>query len=149
MHALFMYCAYTVYIFKNIKNGSHDTIHTFKNYFALVFSVSVKISCIQTDPQSYPQFNMRSHSGQSRVPKRERGISRSCPFISLGLGSYHKRDRFRSNLSSKEKRSGIDWVDFTCKIWSGLTSYRIGGFNSQIAPPHSQVAKAQQQLHPL
>ena len=33
-----------------IKNGSHNTIHTFKNYFATVFSVSVKISSIQTDP---------------------------------------------------------------------------------------------------
>ena len=30
-------------LFRNffIKNGSHDTIHTFKNYFATVFSVSV------------------------------------------------------------------------------------------------------------
>ena len=33
-----------------IKNGSHDTIHTFKNYFAIVFSVSVTISSIQTNP---------------------------------------------------------------------------------------------------
>ena len=33
-----------------IKNGSHDTIHIFKNYFATVFSVSVKINFIQTDP---------------------------------------------------------------------------------------------------
>ena len=33
-----------------IKNRSHDTIHTFKNYFATVFSVSTKISSIQTDP---------------------------------------------------------------------------------------------------
>ena len=24
---------------KNIKNGSHDTIHTFKNYFGTMFSV--------------------------------------------------------------------------------------------------------------
>ena len=33
-----------------IKNGSHDTIYTFKNYFATVFSISEKISSIQTDP---------------------------------------------------------------------------------------------------
>ena len=33
-----------------IKNGSHDTIHTFKNYFVTVFSVLVIISSIQTDP---------------------------------------------------------------------------------------------------
>ena len=31
--ALFMYCSSTIHIFKNIKNGSHDTIYTFKNYF--------------------------------------------------------------------------------------------------------------------
>ena len=43
-------------LFNNIfiKNRSHGTIHTFKNYFATVFSVfnfqfSTKISCIQTD----------------------------------------------------------------------------------------------------
>ena len=39
MQALFTHCAYTVYAFKNIKNKSHRTIHTFKNYFATVFSV--------------------------------------------------------------------------------------------------------------
>ena len=33
-----------------IKNGSHSTIYTFKNYFATVFSVLVKISSIQTYP---------------------------------------------------------------------------------------------------
>ena len=32
-----------------IKNGSHGTIHTFKNYFATVFSVFSKISCIRID----------------------------------------------------------------------------------------------------
>ena len=32
VHALFIYCSRTVH-------GSHDTIHTFKNYFATVFSV--------------------------------------------------------------------------------------------------------------
>ena len=36
---LFIYCSSTVYVFKNIKNGSHDTIHIFKIYFAIVFSV--------------------------------------------------------------------------------------------------------------
>ena len=35
-----------------IKNGSHCTIHTFKNYFTTVFLVFSKISCIQTDPNS-------------------------------------------------------------------------------------------------
>ena len=32
-----------------IKNGSYGTIHTFKNYFAIVFSVFSKINCIKTD----------------------------------------------------------------------------------------------------
>ena len=36
---LFMYCSDTVHALKNIKNGSHGTFHTFKNYFATVFSV--------------------------------------------------------------------------------------------------------------
>ena len=38
-----------------IKNGSHGTIYTFKNYFATVFSVFSfsKISPIQTDPWAY------------------------------------------------------------------------------------------------
>ena len=34
-----MHCSSTVHVFKNIKNGSHDIIYTFKNYFAPVFSV--------------------------------------------------------------------------------------------------------------
>ena len=51
------YCLCTVYVLKNIKNGSHNTIYTFKNYFTTVFSVfsfqfSVTISSIQTDPIS-------------------------------------------------------------------------------------------------
>ena len=41
-------------LFSNIfiKNGSHDTIYTFKNYFATVFLIFSfnKISSIQTDP---------------------------------------------------------------------------------------------------
>ena len=35
-----------------IKNGFHDIIHTFKNYFVTVFLVFSKIICIQTDPLS-------------------------------------------------------------------------------------------------
>ena len=57
IHALFITVHNTVYILKNIKNGSHGTIHTFKNYFATVlsvfsfqFSVSATINSIQTDP---------------------------------------------------------------------------------------------------
>ena len=34
-----------------IKNGSQNTIHTFKNYFAMMFSVFSKISGIQTHPK--------------------------------------------------------------------------------------------------
>ena len=47
-----------------IKNGFHDTIHTFKNYFATVFSIfnfqfSAKISSIQTEPKSLDLFWFR------------------------------------------------------------------------------------------
>ena len=55
---LFMYCSSTVRAFKNIKNGSHGTFHTFKNYFATMFSVfsfqfsiSATINSIQIDPK--------------------------------------------------------------------------------------------------
>ena len=39
VHALFITVHSTVHVLKNIKNGSHGTIHTFKNYFTTVLSV--------------------------------------------------------------------------------------------------------------
>ena len=39
IYALFITILSTVHVLKNIKNESHDTIHTFKNYFATVFLV--------------------------------------------------------------------------------------------------------------
>ena len=44
-----------IILFNNffIKNTFHNIIYTFKNYFATVFSISVKISLIQTDPKKY------------------------------------------------------------------------------------------------
>ena len=52
VHTLFMVLTTTLFRKKNIKNEFHSTIHTFKNYFAIVFSVFNKISCIQTDPKT-------------------------------------------------------------------------------------------------
>ena len=51
VYTLFTHCAYTVHVLKNIKNGSHDTIYTFKYYFVTVFSAT--ISSIQTHPKIY------------------------------------------------------------------------------------------------
>ena len=56
VHALFMGPSITL-LKKNIKNWSHGTIHEFKNYFATVFSIFSKISCIQTDPISLSSWN--------------------------------------------------------------------------------------------
>ena len=39
----------TIHKLKNIKNRFHGTIHTFKIYFATLFSISTKIIYIQTD----------------------------------------------------------------------------------------------------
>ena len=39
IHALFITVHSIVHAQKNIKNGSYDTIHTFKNYFATILSV--------------------------------------------------------------------------------------------------------------
>ena len=36
---MFTHCNSTVHALKNIKNWSHDTIHTFKNYFVTAFLV--------------------------------------------------------------------------------------------------------------
>ena len=59
------HCSSTVHALKNIKNGSHGTIHIFKNYFATVFSifsfqfsVSTTISSIQTDSKSPFGYNL-------------------------------------------------------------------------------------------
>ena len=46
--ALFTGPASTLFSKKNFKTESHSIIHTFKNYFATVFSA---ISGIQTDPK--------------------------------------------------------------------------------------------------
>ena len=57
VHIVFTQCQCTVHGTHNyfiqkkyIKNESHGTIHTFKNYFVTVFSVFSKISYIQTYP---------------------------------------------------------------------------------------------------
>ena len=50
IHALFMDPQFPLFSNFFIKNGSHYTIHTFKNYFATVFSVSATRSLIQMDP---------------------------------------------------------------------------------------------------
>ena len=39
VHILFIIVYGIVYALKNIKNGSHDIIHTFKNYFVIILSV--------------------------------------------------------------------------------------------------------------
>ena len=36
---------------------SHDIIYTFKNYFAIIFLISVKISCIETDLNDFQLMN--------------------------------------------------------------------------------------------
>ena len=41
VYILFITVYSTVYELKNIKNRSHSTIHTFKNYFVIVLSVSI------------------------------------------------------------------------------------------------------------
>ena len=39
VHILFMGPTITLFRKKNIKNGSHGTIHTFKNYFTIMFLI--------------------------------------------------------------------------------------------------------------
>ena len=83
IHALFI----TVHALKNIKNGSHDTIHTFKNYFATVLSVfsfqflvSATISSIQTDPicPIFVKSLQTCSTGKKRKEKRKSNKNNSA-----------------------------------------------------------------------
>ena len=60
----YMYCLQDpqTSLFSNffIKNGSHYTIHTFKSYFATVFSIFSKINSIQTHPYFQTWSTLRS-----------------------------------------------------------------------------------------
>ena len=60
--ALFMGPTATLFR-KNIKNGSHGTIHTFKNYFATVFSVfSFSKNKLYLNGPFVPLFQMKWES---------------------------------------------------------------------------------------
>ena len=54
-----------------IKNGSHDTIHTFKNYFVTVFSVFSKISSIQTHSKYDIKSNVQGMLASTKNNKNQ------------------------------------------------------------------------------
>ena len=74
MHCLQKQTSFFIKTF--IKNGSHSTIHTFKNYFATVFLVFnfqfSTFNCIQTDPQ---QILVSSTCKISYCSKRDLGFN--------------------------------------------------------------------------
>ena len=72
IHALFMYCSRTVY-------GSHDTIHTFKNYFVTVFSV----------------FNFSKNKFNPNGPIKLNIISRPTLFIGFFFFFFGKQPHTR------------------------------------------------------
>ena len=63
-----------------IKNGSHDIIHTFKNYFITVFSVSAKISSIQTD------FRLKKKNEKRKRKKGNGNIVDTAPTRDIKFG---------------------------------------------------------------
>ena len=71
VHALFIGLTSTLFRKKYIKNGSHGTIHTFKNYFTTVFSIFSKISYIQTD---HKRMWIKKDKNKGRWKERERMI---------------------------------------------------------------------------
>ena len=77
-----------------IKNESHSTIHTFKNYFTTVFSVFSfnKISSIQTDPK----LHEKSQS--------ERRRERPAPAVQIHFLSTSLSPRNSDNL-------GLSWFN--------------------------------------
>ena len=70
-----------------IKNGSHDTLHTFKNYFVTIFSV---FSCIQTDPKWHNLCHIKWHNSLMWRVVRDREVTVYEPtIISLLLTTHH------------------------------------------------------------
>ena len=71
-----------------IKNGSHSTIHTFKNYFATVFSVFSfsKISSIQIDPK-YRFWSISSLHTQFGGNKIRNHVLYPTPLIALEISN--------------------------------------------------------------
>ena len=65
VHALFMGPTTTLFR-KKIKNGSHSTIHTFKNYFATVFSV-FNFSNNKLNPNG--PLNKQAHTYKIKINK--------------------------------------------------------------------------------
>ena len=83
------HCSCTVYLLKNIKNGSHDTIYTFKNYFVIVFSVfsfqfSAIINSIQTHLLSDNLRGKKPH-----VPRFLSHVMFNQPFCDTHLFNFY------------------------------------------------------------
>ena len=74
VHVPFMHCSQDPQPLSsnnNNKNESHSTIHTFKNYFATVFSVFSKISCIQTDSKSMTDLKEEKKKSKPKSTKKK------------------------------------------------------------------------------
>ena len=71
----------TVHALKNIKNESHGTIHTFKNYLATVFSVSVfNFSKNKLNPNTLYKFRFLKIRG-IKFNSSEGGVRNTLCFL--------------------------------------------------------------------
>ena len=101
----------------NFKIGSHGIIHTFKNYFAALFST---ISCIQTNPyfaQKYhtfePKFSQEIRVWSFGASSWAQNTSRIV-FCAKTSRTYflEKYSSFKSSFLCKIKR-----LDLWCEFW--------------------------------
>ena len=99
IHVLFRYYSYTVYGThshfiqkKNIKNRSHGTIHTFKNYFVIVFSV----------------FSFSNNKLNSNGP---------ITYLAINWFTFHSKKKKKIAFSSThtQKKNQINFLFYTKK----------------------------------
>ena len=79
IHTLFI----TVHALKNIKNGSHDNIHTFKNYFVTVLSV-FSFSNNKLNPNGpivYQLYQLGNSKKKNKITKVAMGVLRVLFFF--------------------------------------------------------------------
>ena len=95
IHALFTVSQITLFSNFFIKNGSHSTIYIFKNYFAIVFSVSV-FSFSKNKLNSNIPIMCLDHSlghrhdiySASSLKKKKCNVIQLCQFMSSNIYIY-------------------------------------------------------------
>ena len=127
--SLFMHYSCTVYTLKNIKNGSHDTIYTFKNYFATILSV-FSFNNNKLNPNG-PILEVRHNFGswKKRNGPYSQVFAREYFSLKLQFLCYWKwRKRYKSQDSNLVVRVEGQLFSFSLLLSLLLISFTIYAF---------------------